>query len=99
MKVLLTKDKNRRNKYLLLEKKRKILKSIINNLNLPKKVRTSAYRKLIKLPIDSSPVRLDNRCVISNRSKSVYKRFKISRILFREMALNGSLVGVKKASW
>lgn len=99
MKALLIKDKNRRNKYLLLEKKKYILKFIINNLKLSKNLRYSAYKRLMNLPKDSSITRINNRCVMTNRSKSVYKKFKISRIVLRDLALNGKLVGVKKATW
>lgn len=99
MKVLLTKDKNRRNQYLLFEKKRRILKSIINNLEIPKSLRYAIYKKLINLPTNTSKLKIKQRCVISNRSKAVYKKFRMSRIVFRDLASNGQLMGVKKASW
>lgn len=99
MKVLLTKDLNRRNQYLLFEKKKIILKYIINNLNLPKNLRSIVYRRLLELPTDASITKLCNRCVLSNRSRGVYGKLKLSRILFRELALSGDLIGVKKASW
>lgn len=99
MKILLTKDKNRRNQYLLFEKKRRILKSIINNLDLPKNIRYSIYKRLISLPSNTSKLKMKHRCVISNRSKSVYRKFRMSRIVFRDLASNGQLMGVKKASW
>ena len=98
MKILLIKDKNRRNQYLLFEKKRRILKTIINNLNLPKSLRYSIYNRLKNLPADTSKLKIKHRCVISNRSKSVYKKFRMSRIVFRTLASNGQLMGVKKAS-
>ena len=98
MKILLTKDKNRRDQYLLFEKKRVILKAILNDLDLPKNLRNAIYNRLLQLPRNSSITRINNRCVLSNRSKSVYKHFKMSRIVFRDLALNGQLVGVKKAS-
>lgn len=99
MKVLLTKDKNRRNQYLLFEKKKIILKYILNNLNLPKNIRFSIYKRLLELPKDASITRLRNRCVLTNRSRGVYGKLKMSRIAFRELALSGNLVGIKKASW
>ena len=98
MKVLLTKDKNRRNQYLLFEKKKIILKYIINNLNLPKTTRLAIYKRLIKLPTDASITKIRNRCALTNRPRGVYRKLKLSRIAFRELALSGSLVGVKKAS-
>lgn len=54
---------------------------------------------LQKLPKNSSPVRLHNRCEISGRPKGYIRQFGVSRINFREMALNGLIPGVKKASW
>jgi small subunit ribosomal protein S14 len=55
--------------------------------------------KLDKLPKNSSKVRLKNRCQITGRPKGYMSFFGISRVLFREMALNGKIPGVKKASW
>ena len=57
------------------------------------------YEGLQKLPKNSSPVRLHNRCKLSGRPKGYMRQFGISRIDFREMALNGLIPGVKKASW
>lgn len=57
------------------------------------------YAALQKLPKNSSPVRLHNRCNLSGRPKGYMRHFGLSRINFREMALNGLIPGVKKASW
>ncbi|MBQ4399207.1 MAG: 30S ribosomal protein S14 [Bacteroidales bacterium] len=57
------------------------------------------YEGLQKLPKNSSPVRLHNRCKLSGRPKGYMRQFGISRIDFREMALKGLIPGVKKASW
>ena len=57
------------------------------------------YEALQKLPKNSSPVRLHNRCKLSGRPKGYMRQFGISRIDFREMALKGLIPGVKKASW
>ncbi len=54
---------------------------------------------LQKLPKNASPVRLHNRCQLSGRPKGYMRQFGISRIEFREMALNGLIPGIKKASW
>jgi small subunit ribosomal protein S14 len=54
---------------------------------------------LQKLPRNSSPVRLKNRCSISGRSRGYMRAFGLSRIQFRELALKGNIPGVKKASW
>ncbi len=57
------------------------------------------YVALQKLPKNSSPVRLHNRCKLTGRPKGYIRQFGISRITFREMAANGLIPGVKKASW
>ena len=57
------------------------------------------YEGLQKLPKNSGPVRLHNRCKLSGRPKGYMRQFGISRIDFREMALKGLIPGVKKASW
>ena len=57
------------------------------------------YAGLAKLPKNSSPVRLHNRCSITGRPKGYMRIFGISRIQFREMASKGLIPGVHKASW
>ncbi len=57
------------------------------------------YTALQKLPKNSSPVRMHNRCQLSGRPKGYMRQFGVSRINFREMALQGLIPGVKKASW
>ncbi|MAI79409.1 MAG: 30S ribosomal protein S14 [Deltaproteobacteria bacterium] len=52
-----------------------------------------------KLPRNSCPTRLNNRCNVSGRSKAYYKKFGISRIALRELALAGQLPGMRKSSW
>ena len=57
------------------------------------------YEGLQKLPKNASPVRLRNRCGISGRPRGYMRQFGICRIEFRELALNGMIPGIKKASW
>jgi small subunit ribosomal protein S14 len=57
------------------------------------------YAALARLPRDSSPTRSHNRCQITGRSKAVLRKFKVSRIMLRELALAGQIPGLKKASW
>ena len=57
------------------------------------------YAALDKLPKNASPVRMHNRCQITGRPKGYIGQFGISRIKFRELALNGKIPGVTKASW
>lgn len=57
------------------------------------------YRALDKLPRNASPVRLHNRCKLTGRPKGYMRKFGISRVTFREMAADGKIPGVTKASW
>ncbi|MBE9487790.1 MAG: 30S ribosomal protein S14 [Bacteroidetes bacterium] len=57
------------------------------------------YEGLSKLPRNSNPIRLHNRCKLTGRPKGYMRDFGLSRITFREMASNGLIPGVKKASW
>ncbi len=57
------------------------------------------YDALQKLPRNSMPIRMHNRCKITGRPKGYMRQFGLSRIQFREMANNGLIPGVKKASW
>lgn len=57
------------------------------------------YAALQRLPRDASPTRLRNLCALTGRSRSVYRKFKISRIKLRELALEGKIPGMRKASW
>lgn len=57
------------------------------------------YDELDKLPRNASPVRLHNRCKLTGRPRGYMRRFGICRVVFREMALDGKIPGVTKASW
>jgi small subunit ribosomal protein S14 len=57
------------------------------------------FLELSRLPKNSSPVRLHNRCKLTGRPKGYMRQFGISRIAFRELASKGLIPGVKKASW
>jgi len=57
------------------------------------------WDELDKLPKNSSPVRLHNRCGLTGRPKGYMRMFGISRVAFRKMALDGKIPGVTKASW
>ena len=57
------------------------------------------WDELDKLPRNSSKVRLKNRCLLSGRPKGYMRKFGISRVAFRKMALEGKIPGVTKASW
>ncbi len=62
-------------------------------------IEASDYVGLQKLPKNSSPVRLHNRCKLTGRPKGYMRIFGISRVTFREMANHGLIPGVRKASW
>ena len=57
------------------------------------------YEALQKLPKNASPVRMRNRCKLTGRPRGYMRNFGISRVTFREMANQGLIPGVKKASW
>ncbi|MFF2910430.1 30S ribosomal protein S14 [Paenibacillus sp. NPDC057934] len=57
------------------------------------------YLGLQKLPRDSSATRLKNRCEVSGRPRGYLSKFKVSRIVFRELALKGQIPGITKSSW
>jgi small subunit ribosomal protein S14 len=82
-----------------LEKKRLILKIILKNLNIEKDLRWKLYQKWFFFTSNSSITRIKNLCVLTGRSKSIYRLFKISRIQLRKLASEGFLPGVSKYSW
>ena len=57
------------------------------------------YKSLDELPKNASPVRLKNRCQLTGRPRGYIRYFGVSRVTFREMALNGKIPGIRKASW
>ena len=75
------------------------LKRLSRTKSLSVEERQAARQKLAALPRNSSPVRLRTRCQITGRPRAVYKKFMLSRIAFRELALAGQLPGGHKASW
>ena len=79
--------------------KRKELKAIVLNLNKTDEERLEAQIALNKLPRNSSPVRLRNRCQVTGRCRGFLRKFKLSRLTFREQANSGMIPGVVKASW
>lgn len=95
------KKKNIKQRYLFknLEKKRLILKIILNNLNLNKNIRFKIKQKWFFFNNNSSPTRIKNICVLTNRSRSIYRFLKISRIQLRNLASNGLLPGISKYNW
>lgn len=79
--------------------KREELKRRAKDMKLSPEERAVAREKLARLPRNSSPVRLRTRCIVTGRPRAVYRKFMLSRIAFRELALVGQLPGIHKASW
>ncbi len=75
------------------------LRSLVRDQRLPPEQRFEAQLLLNKLPRDSSPVRVRNRCAVTGRPRGYYRKFGLSRIALRDLALRGELPGVIKASW
>ncbi|PLR68854.1 MULTISPECIES: 30S ribosomal protein S14 [Bacillaceae] len=80
------------------EKKRQEMVEKYRELRLELKEKGD-YEALRRLPRDSSPTRLKNRCEVTGRPRGYLRKFKLSRIAFREYAHKGQVPGVKKASW
>ena len=81
------------------EAKRAELKAIANDESRPLEERFDARLKLAELPRNSSPTRVRNRCELTGRSRAYYRKFRLSRIMLRELANKGLIPGVIKSSW
>lgn len=94
-------EKNNKRKKLASKywKHRKELREAAINTKLSDEERQAAQIKLNKLRRDTSACRVITRCEISGRPKGNYRKFGLSRIAFRQLALDGKLPGVTKASW
>ncbi len=100
MKRLIIKDKSIRLKYSKIDPFRASLKYLVMSDLYSYKTRKSANKKLVRLCKNNAKItKVNNYCVISGRSKSIYKDFRISRIKFRELARAGQLYGITKSSW
>ena len=66
---------------------------------LPMDERFQAQMKLNNMPRDGSSIRVRNRCLITGRPRGNYRKFKMSRIAFRELASTGQIPGIVKSSW
>ena len=79
--------------------KRQELKKRSMDVNLTEDERAQAREALNKMPRDSNPIRLRNRCQMTGRARGYMSKFKLSRIVFRELASFGMIPGVTKSSW
>lgn len=79
--------------------KRAELKAIIKNPESSMEDRMRAQERLQKLPRNSSPVRMRNRCALSGRPRGYYRKFGLARNMLRKAAMRGDVPGLRKASW
>jgi len=79
--------------------KREKLKKTVMNKSLPLNERFQASLQLSKIPRNSAKSRIKNRCEITGRSRSYYRKLRMSRIALRKLASSGQIPGMTKASW
>ncbi|MEE9607855.1 MAG: 30S ribosomal protein S14 [Myxococcota bacterium] len=79
--------------------KRALLREQLKNPAVSMEDKFAVQEQFAKLPRNSCPTRLNRRCKISGRSRGNYRKFAMSRIAFRDLALRGQLPGVRKSSW
>ncbi len=98
-KAKIAKNKKRR---IIVERHRERrleLKALAIDPSLSAEDRHEAFLALTRLPRDASPTRYRNRCILTGRPRGFYRKFGLSRIAMRELALRGELPGVIKSSW
>ena len=83
----------------LHEKRRGELVAVVKDGTASAEAKDAAYKRLYKMPRDASKTRFRNRCQMTGRPRAYMRGFGVSRIVFRELANQGMLPGVKKASW
>jgi small subunit ribosomal protein S14 len=94
-------EKNERRRRLVAAKasKRKALKSVIMNKELPIEERFRAQLKLAAMPRNSAKIRIRNRCEVTGRPRAYYRKLRMSRIALRELGSLGVVPGLVKSSW
>ncbi|MCE9649018.1 MAG: 30S ribosomal protein S14 [Parvibaculum sp.] len=98
-KSAINRDQKRRKLAAQYATKRAKLKAMTTDLKIPVEERFNAQLKLSELPRNSSKTRIHNRCEITGRSKSYYRKLRMSRIALRDFASNGQIPGMVKSSW
>jgi len=93
------KNEKRKKMVARFAEKRKSLKKIINNPDSTPEEVDDAQIRLQKLPRNASPIRVVNRCSQTGRPRGYLRKFGISRVALRELALQGQIPGVVKSSW
>ena len=94
-------NKNERRKKLVLQYAAKYekLRAIANDSKADDSDRLMARLKMAELPRNANPTRIRNRCELTGRSRAYYRKFRLSRIMLREMGNKGLIPGLTKSSW
>jgi small subunit ribosomal protein S14 len=94
-------NKNERRKKLVAKTASKIakLKAIANDESVDETERLIARLKMAELPRNGNPTRIRNRCELTGRSRGYYRKFRLSRIMLRELGNKGLIPGLTKSSW
>ena len=94
-------NKNERRKKLAAKHAAKYakLKAVANDKSVDETERLIARLKMAELPRNGNPTRIRNRCELTGRSRGFYRKFRLSRIMLRELANKGLIPGVTKSSW
>ena len=94
-------NKNERRKKLVAQTAAKLakLKAKANDTSLDETERLIARLKMAELPRNGNPTRIRNRCELTGRSRGYYRKFRLSRIMLREMGNKGLIPGLTKSSW
>ena len=79
--------------------RREELRNQLKNVNLEIEEKMAVSAALSALPANSCPTRKTRRCMLTGRSKAVYRKFGLARMVFRDLALRGEIPGVTKSSW
>lgn len=96
---MVERDKKRKKMVKRDAEKRAALKKIVKDQSIPADERFQAMLKLDKMPRNGSKTRMRNRCALTGRPRSYYRKFNLSRIALRDLASRGELPGVVKSSW
>jgi len=92
-------NEKRRKLVVKFKAKRAALMAVINDASAADEDRAEARSKLERLPRDSSPVRVRNRCSLTGRPRGYFRKFGLGRNKLRDLALKGEVPGIIKASW
>ncbi|MDT7934600.1 MAG: 30S ribosomal protein S14 [Sphingomonadaceae bacterium] len=94
-------NKNERRKALVKQYAAKYakLRAVADNTELDETERLIARLKMAELPRNANPTRIRNRCMVTGRPRAYYRKFKIARVMLRELANRGMIPGVTKSSW